>query len=470
MIWFFLALITLVALVILGYPLLSSKLKPITRTEGGQSVYVQQLEELDHEIAQGALSEAEAEPAKLEIQRRLLRAAREDQDAQAQSGKRLPVVTIVLLIAVPAASFALYSYLGSPDLESKPLASRDIEKEKTNLVGNDLGALVSRLAERLQKEPENVDGWVLLARTLSRMNRYEDAANTFLKATQFAENDPDLYVGAGENFYFLADGVLSDASVDAFKKALTIDPDHPGARYYLALQEWQIGNADAALDQWVALYEDSDPADAFMQILKGRIEEAAQKSGRDVTALFAAKPVTRPAPPVAQAQPQQPSQPRPTAEDMQAASNMSAEDRQDMIRTMVGRLASRMEEAPEFDGLMRLGQVYGTLGEFDNSAAAYGRAAQMQPDNPSPLSRQALALIKDADEGTAPPKAAIDLYRKILTIDESLPEALWYIGMSEARSGNREDALKHWNKLLALAPEGSPLQSNVTKAINSLSQ
>ena len=52
--------------------------------------------------------------------------------------------------------------MGSPEVPSSPLAARDIEAEKRQFAGRNLDTLVKRLAERLQEQPDNLDGWVLL--------------------------------------------------------------------------------------------------------------------------------------------------------------------------------------------------------------------------------------------------------------------------------------------------------------------
>lgn len=458
MIWIILALIAAVVLVLLLYPLLKSDDTNVSRNLGGLEVYKHQLQEMDADVARGALSAVEAESLKLEIQRRMLRLSKETPAALKSNINRLPLLAITLLVAIPASSFALYSYLGTPDLGSKPFASRNIAQEKDAMAGQDLGMLVERLSDKLQEAPDNLDGWILLARTLSRMGRYEEAANTYLQATKIDADDADLYVGAGENFYFLSNGVMTEAAVNAFEGAYSKDPQHPGARYYLAVRDAQSGDEQKALQNLIELFKESDASAPFMQIVRGRIQEMAEKTGTDVAAVLAAKPlVTAPAA-------------GPSSEEVQAAEGMSKEDRQDMIRTMVGRLATRMEEAPEFDGLMRLGQVYGTLGQFENSADAYGRAAALDQGNPAPLSLQAFALIRSSEEGAPPPEAAIVLYRQVLAIDGNVPEALWYVGIAEARSGNRDAALENWTKLQSLVPEDSPLNRNVTEAKKALSE
>ncbi|MCG8492072.1 MAG: c-type cytochrome biogenesis protein CcmI [Sneathiellales bacterium] len=454
MTWIILAVITLLALIILARPLFGRGVSIVERTEGGLEVYRQQLKELDTDIERGVLSEAEAEPTRFEIQRRMIALSKGGIGTKARFASG-GIPQLLLLLLVPAFSFALYWQLGSPELPSKPLAERDIAKEKRDLAGRDLSALVSRLAEKLQENPENVDGWILLARTLSRMERYEDAATTFLKATTIAPNDVDLYVGAGENFYFHADGKVSSDAEKAFKQAYRLDPTHAGARYYLALRDAQEGKSKKALDAWITLYVESEPTAPYMRILKARISELAEKTGRDVKEILA----SREAPPTPAG---------PSRDDMEAAAQMSAKDREAMIQGMVSQLATRMKEAPEFAGLMRLGKVYGTLKEYHKSAGAYEEAARLQPSDPVPLIRQAFALTRLAGDKAPPTDKAVELYRKALSLDPENFESLWYLGIAEARAGNMKAARKYWEDLYALAPDGSEIRENVRKAINAL--
>lgn len=458
MTWLILAALCLPALALLGYPLLSRRSQTVGRDEGGLAVYRQQLKELDADITRGVLSEQDAEPTRIEIQRRILRLGKSgSEDGNLTSG-RMPLLTLGLVLVVTLSSFGLYSYLGSPGLASKPLASRNIALEKRDLAGRDLGNLVKRLAEKLQENPENLDGWILLARTLSRMERYEQAAETFLQATKLAPKDADLFVGAGENYYFKSDGMVSQKAVEAFEAAYALDPTHAGARYYLALHAAQNGRRQEALNSWMTLFEESDASAPYMRILRGRIAELAGEINVDVSALLSSKGEERS------------TQAGPSQDDMQAAADMSKEDREQMIQEMVGRLAERMQAEPDFEGLMRLGQVYGTLGQFDKSAEAYGRAAEIDGGNPAPLAGQAFALIRHAEEGSPPPEEAVALYRRVLELDETAPEALWYVGIAEARAGNRETALQYWTRLKSLVPEGSQVSANVTRAINALSE
>ena len=70
--------------------------------------------------------------------------------------------------------------------------------------------------------------------------------------------------------------------------------------------------------------------------------------------------------------------PGPTAADVEAASQMDDVDRDAFIRSMVERLATRLEAEPDdIDGWMRLGRAYRVLGETDLALNAYSRAKEL---------------------------------------------------------------------------------------------
>ena len=461
MIWIVFGLILLVVATLLLYPFFFADKSTKSDQEMGLELYKTQLEELEKDVLDGITNEEAAAPIRLEIQRRILRSSRQAGQSKTLYSSNQFIMAGFVFVALIAGSFGLYWELGSPELPSQPLASRDIDGEKEKMVGDgqDMQLLITRLSERLQEQPDNLDGWVLLARSLSRMRKYEQAANTFLQATKIEPNDPNLYIGAGENFYFLADRFISSASLSAFQKAEEIAPGHPGVRFYMALYDLQSGREDVALKSWIDLYKESDPNDAFIPVLKGQITQLAGKLGQDVSGLFEQE-----APASSQGLPAL------SREDREMAAEMSAADRQDMIKSMVARLAERMEEEPDFEGLMRLGRSYGTLGDLEKSAETYGKAAALKTDDPMPLVMQALALVQGAPREAPPPKEAIEIYKKVLTMDDTIAEAHWYVGLDAAIGDRKEEALSHWQKILPLVPVESPLHQNVTNAIKSLSE
>jgi cytochrome c-type biogenesis protein CcmH len=75
--------------------------------------------------------------------------------------------------------------------------------------------------------------------------------------------------------------------------------------------------------------------------------------------------------------------PGPSADDVAAAGDMTEEDRAAFIRSMVERLASRLEDEPDdLEGWMRLANAYTVLGERDNAVSAYEKASALLQNAP----------------------------------------------------------------------------------------
>lgn len=454
MIWLIVGAILVVSVGILIWPFTKKGLASVSRSDGGLQVYEQQLNELRRDVKQGIIGAEEARSLEIEIKRRMLRVGQQQELEIAGSPEFNRLIIVGLILCIPLASLLVYFDLGSPDQPSQPLASRDIDAEKAAFAGDNIDQLIERLIDQLKSQPDNLDSWVLLARSFSRSERYKEAAETFLQATALAPNDPDLFVGAGENFYFNAQGVVDTDAENAFLKARELDANHPGARYYLAVLLAQQGNENDALDSWIKLFKES-PADApFLAILQRRIRDAANKTNRDLGTLFDDKTKLTTA--------------GPSEEDIAAAADMSADDRQAMIASMVDQLSTRMEDAPDYEGLMRLGQVYATLNEFDKSADAYRRASVLVENDSAAMAAEAFALIQATDSSADIPSRSIELYRKVLTLDSEHPQALWYVGVAEAQAGREGEALALWTRLQQLAPEDSQLYQAVTKSIGNL--
>ena len=457
MIWVAFSIILLLALALLIWPFIREGRQARAHADQGLEVYRQQLDELAADVSRGVIGEAEAEAMEMEIKRRMLRIGRQGETGAKTSGQKSSwQIAAILIIAVPAISIALYTDLGSPNQPAQPLAARDIEAERTALETQDVASLIQRLVDALKAQPDNLDGWVLLARTLSRLERYEEAAETYMKATLLAPNSAELFVSAGENYYFASGGTVTPAAEEAFEQAEVIDPDNPGVRYFLALRDAQGGDLSGALDKWIALYEES-PADApFMPVLARRIQQTAEETGTDIGDLIENKAASN--------------VPRgPSSADIAAAASMSDEDRQEMINSMVAGLAARMEENPEYEGLMRLGQAYGTLERYEDSADAYARARVQKPGDIAALKAEAFSHIQAAGKNGIPPASAVTLYREVLAQNPDDPQALWYLGVAEATAGNNEEAIKLWNRLQAVTEAGSPVNTAAKEAIKSLS-
>ena len=124
--WPILAVMTALVLALVLLPILRRPGAVAARREYDLSVYRAQLRELEREAERGLLGPEEARAARLEVERRMLAADAEGraEAGPGSAGRRRWPIALVLLIALPALSAALYGRLGRPDLPATPFAER----------------------------------------------------------------------------------------------------------------------------------------------------------------------------------------------------------------------------------------------------------------------------------------------------------------------------------------------------------
>ncbi len=467
--WLVFAVMILAVLAFLLAPLLGRGAPETARAEFDLQVYRDQLRELDTDLERGLLSGEEADAARIEVERRMLRAG--DAGAKGAAAPRLPwqqASAALLAIALPVSAVALYGGLGRPELPGQPLAGRVVEapmvaRQQSEQPAGEVGQMVARLAERLNSEPDDYLGWMMLGRSYAVMQRHADSLVAYRHAAMLPEaaTDATVHSSLGEALVIAADGVVTPAAAGNFHQAVTIDPGDPGGRYYLALARVQAGDLQAGFDGWLALAKDS-PADApWLEVVRTKLRQVAAELGIDLDDYLPVRPTaTVRADPPARG---------PSAEDVAAARDMSADDRMAMVRSMVQRLAERLAQAPDdFDGWIRLGRSYQVLGEAIKSRDAYSRATALRPDDVVALTGLAGAAIAAEGGAGALPAAAMAAYRKVLALDGANPDALWFLGEDDARRGQPEAALAKWRRLAEHLPADGPERAELDRRIEAL--
>ena len=361
--------LTSLALAILLVPLLLRRRADGSREAYNLRVYRDQLAEVERDLGRGLLSPEQAEAARAEIGRRILGLS----PAPASSASASPVPFAAATIAVvllPFAAWLLYAQLGSPALPDQPFAERAAAAKAvaSGVQHLDLGKAVAKIEAHLKEHPEDLTGWLLLARTEISVGRYAEAADAYRHAADLSGHRADILGDWGEAQVLAAGGTVTPTAREAFQAALADKESAPRSRYYLALAQSQQGDTKAALQGWVDLAGDS-PADAeWLPLLRQRIAEAATTLGVDPASLKTSSGMPSPAAVAATAQ---------------ATADASPEERRAMILAMVGKLASRLESQPDdVEGWARLGRSYMVLNQPDKAREAYARAVKLKPGDP----------------------------------------------------------------------------------------
>ena len=306
----------------------------------------------------------------------------------------------------------------------------------------DMKQAAERLEQKLLADPSNAQGWILYARTESMLGDWNKAADAYHRAIDLGQHGAEVYSGYGEMQVMLANGIVSPAAHDAFSKALTADPASGVARYYLALADAQSGEEKRAIGAWLELAAGLPEDSPMRDEIGHRIADAAKSTGIDAPPL--PKGLAAEQPPTG-----------PTAEQMQAAAEMTPEQRSQMIGGMIEKLAAQLKAQPnDLEGWLRLGRAYSVQGDTAKAVDAYDHAAALKPGDSGIKLQTVASLLAGLKPGDELPPRAIALLREVAAVTPDAPEVLWYLGVVAARDGNATEAREKWTKLLASLPDG----------------
>ena len=222
-----------------------------SQSQANVKVYREQILDLDREHANGHLSDAEWQQSRDELSVRLLQdTAVEDEPqliTQAQSWRTAVVIALVF----PISALGLYIWLGAPEaISPMPPASALAEAATEQAAAPNLDQIVENLASKLQADPNNLEGWVLLGRTHRSMGNLDAALSAFDRALKLNADD-ELILARAEVLAAKNQGRFDGEPWRVIREVLQRDPQNYAAlllagsasyannRYADALEFWQ---------------------------------------------------------------------------------------------------------------------------------------------------------------------------------------------------------------------------------------
>lgn len=459
-------LLTLVALAALAWPLLRRQGGDADRPE--LAVYKDQLAELERDLARGLIGPDEAAAARREIERRLLRAAAASGPTLASTPLGKALVAVALLL-VPAVAGLTYARLGSPHLPDQPLAARSTLPQQ----GPDIREMVARLEQRLEREPDSLDGWLLLARSKAALGDPLGGIVAARRAVALAPDSTAALISLAELLTQAGGGVVPAEARELFEAARAREPNEPRAAYYLGLAAAQSGDHTRALSTWEELLAGAPPEVPWRASVEAAIREAGRTAGIEVEPMLARARTRASENRTAAAATDGAGRdggatrgpPAEAAERARAIAALPPGERAAAIRGMVEGLAARLEaEGGDAEGWVRLGRARIVLGEVDKARAAFARALALRPEDPAILSDYAGTLLGPADGANGLPEVGPEAraaYEKLAILAPDDPEPWWYLGIAALQSGRPEEARRHWQRVLSLLPAEHPDRSAI---------
>ncbi len=390
--WVLIILIALMIVLFLTYTLLRGQHGGEPPAAYDLRVYREQLNSVDRDLARGVIGEADAERVRTEISRRILAADAKMRGDQSNTGpsNSISAGTIAVLgIILVGGSYGLYRYLGAPGYQDLPLSFRielaeeiraerpsqsEVEDQSSQPTAPELEEsyenLLDQLRETVAGRPDDLQGHKLLAQHEANAGNYKaayDAQQRVIELTGDSASADD-YTDLAEMMILSAQGYVSPEAENALQQALKRDASHGPARYYWGQMLAQTGRPDAAYKVWLDTLREA-PADApWATAIQGQIEDLAYRAG-----VFNPPAMT-------------PASPGPSQDDIAAAGEMSAEDRQEMVLGMVNQLSDRLAtEGGSAEEWARLIAALGVLGDTDRALAIRDEAEVVFADDDDAL-------------------------------------------------------------------------------------
>lgn len=191
-------------------------------------------------------------------------------------------IGLALTFGVPALALYLYQDVGTP--QAIDLAAAAPAAQNANLAAHEqqqeMDEMIDQLRGKLSETPADLDGWLLLSRTLKTLQRFDDAEEAAETAFRIDPENPFVIVELVEARLFVSgDGRLSDKDLGLLQHALEIDPTQQKGLWLLGMSSAQSGDDTAAIAHWETLIELLEPGSSVAQAVESQIEQAKVRMG-----------------------------------------------------------------------------------------------------------------------------------------------------------------------------------------------
>lgn len=254
--------------------------------EANVAVYRDQIEELEADLRNGMVSQEQHQLDRDQIEARMLEDVAATEHVKPPKGKHVAGRTLVysLVLGMPLVAVVLYLQVGNQSAingiavaspqSTRPTPPSPDANEQQRVEGN-----VAALAKRLEQNPNDAEGWAMLGKSYSMLERYPDASNAYAKATALKKDDADLLA----NYAFalgMANGqTLAGRPTELLQQALKLSPDNPKVLQLAGSAAFEAKNYKMAIEHWQKLSQRTEPNSELGRALAEQLAEAKRLNG-----------------------------------------------------------------------------------------------------------------------------------------------------------------------------------------------
>lgn len=252
--WFGFAILLVLALAFLFMPMfISFRRGELVREQANIEIYKDQLADLKNEYEAGKLNSEDYESLTNEVKRNLLADTEQVSQESSQQGGGRWVMGLGAAMAV-VVSIAIYNQLGAEnELIITDMLKRSTVDEQWSL--KDSQALLERLQQKVDAEPEDVETWYMIGRINFELNRFDEAVLGFNRAIQHlpesATQDRAVAIAQMAQAQFFAnDRKLDKATESLLNEAVKLNPNDTTTLGLLGVAAFESGQYMKAITYW----------------------------------------------------------------------------------------------------------------------------------------------------------------------------------------------------------------------------
>jgi cytochrome c-type biogenesis protein CcmH len=242
-------------------------------------VYKDQYRELDADLKSNLISDEQYQQEKAELERRLLEdvAKKESTSSSATTTNKFAYAVAAFIPVGAIAFYFLVGNRGGITSATTPAAMPAAAAQQSGTMSpQQIAANVEKLAERLKQNPNDAQGWTMLARSYMMQERFSDAATAYERLTALNANDADAWADYAEAAALANDQNLAGKPTEALQRALQINPKQQKALDLAGSAAFQAGDYRKAIDYWQKLLTVLPPGSEELKTITSQISKAKE--------------------------------------------------------------------------------------------------------------------------------------------------------------------------------------------------
>jgi cytochrome c-type biogenesis protein CcmH len=287
--WIIAALLILLALWFVLPALLQkpSQAEDVERLEANVLVYKDQYRELEADLKSDLIGEKQYQDEKQELERRLLEDVSTKPDSDKAQTPMKNGLAYGVAAFIPLGALIFYLSVGNPKgldattapPTAPPTAPAAAAEQPGAMSPQQIAANIDKLAERLKQNPNDAEGWRMLARSYLMQERFSDAAGAFEHLTSINPKDAGVWADYAEALALANGQNLAGKPTEAINRALQVDPNNQKALDLAGTAAYQAGDYQKAIEHWQKLLKLLPAGSEELKTITAQISKARELAG-----------------------------------------------------------------------------------------------------------------------------------------------------------------------------------------------